>query len=157
MTAITTDYLLTKWFRPVPIKSIQDQYMIDEDWNVFTIGKQIFLTPRIDWYWYIFVRMYVPERQKTKGKNFPIARMVCAVFNGTDGIRWQVNHKNLNKLNNHYSNLEFITPAQNSHHRLNNGWWERKTYQETRRLLDEQQRKFKASAKHAEIMAYLAQ
>lgn len=155
MTAITHEFLLSKWFHPVPVNKIKDKYFIEESGNIFSIQKQMFLNPQVESSWYIFIKLTTTERNKPKKKPYSIARMVCTVFNGTKGITGQVNHKDLNKVNNHYTNLEFISPAQNSHHRLKNWWGERKTYQETRQLLDEQQRIFRQSEHYLEIMAYL--
>ena len=50
-----------------------------------------------------------------------IHRLVAKYFvNNTDKDKVIVNHKDLNKLNNHYNNLEWTTQKENVHHYFKN-------------------------------------
>lgn len=73
------------------------------------------LKPQMDRYGYLVVNLYLNGKMKT----VKIHRLVCTSFN--EGKGETVNHKDFNKLNNHYSNLEFCSTIQNIKHAWNNG------------------------------------
>jgi Pyruvate/2-oxoacid:ferredoxin oxidoreductase delta subunit len=52
------------------------------------------------------------------GRSYTVHRLVAAAYLGLDILdsKTQVNHKDLNKLNNHVSNLELVTQGQNIRH-----------------------------------------
>lgn len=50
-----------------------------------------------------------------------VHRVVAKLWLGPNPGGLQVNHKDGNKLNNHYSNLEYITCRDNIHHAIRNG------------------------------------
>lgn len=54
-----------------------------------------------------------------KFKTHKIHRLVAHAFIG-DPDALQVNHKDCNKLNNHYSNLEYVTHSENVQHAIDN-------------------------------------
>lgn len=54
-------------------------------------------------------------------KTFLLHRLVCENFIGPCPSGHQVNHKDLNKENNHLENLEYLTHQQNMIHANNNG------------------------------------
>lgn len=49
-------------------------------------------------------------------KTLKVHRLVMKAFNGSNDL--PVNHKDRNKMNNHISNLEYVTNIQNVHHAL---------------------------------------
>lgn len=49
-----------------------------------------------------------------------IHRIICTMFNGGNHPDHQVNHEDGNKLNNHYTNLTWMTPLENVRHSINN-------------------------------------
>ncbi len=51
-----------------------------------------------------------------KRKSYTIHRLVAEHFLTKIKGKDHVNHKNSNKLNNHISNLEWVTPKENAHH-----------------------------------------
>lgn len=55
-------------------------------------------------------------------KRVSIHQLVARVFcHKPSENHSQVNHKDLNPQNNHYSNLEWVTPKQNIEHAISNG------------------------------------
>lgn len=50
-----------------------------------------------------------------------VHRVVAKLWLGPNPGGLQVNHKDGNKLNNHFSNLEYITCKENIHHAIKNG------------------------------------
>jgi len=52
---------------------------------------------------------------------YTIHRIVAELFvENTNGLS-HVNHKDRNRANNHYKNLEWCTPLENNHHAINTG------------------------------------
>jgi hypothetical protein len=58
-----------------------------------------------------------------KHKLCHIHRLVAKAFIENNQNLPQVNHKDLNKLNNHVDNLEWVTPLENMRHALKNKKW----------------------------------
>lgn len=54
-------------------------------------------------------------------KNYFIHRLVGKAFVPNPDNKPQINHKDMNKLNNHYTNLEWVTNAENTDHSYLNG------------------------------------
>lgn len=53
----------------------------------------------------------------SKGRTFPVHRLVAECFVPGDNEGLQVNHKDGNRTNNSPENLEFVTRSENMHHR----------------------------------------
>ena len=82
------------------------------------ISKERILKPGIDTIGYNIVVL----RSNNKSKTRKVHQLVCESFlNHTPcGHKLVVNHKDLNKLNNHVDNLEIITQRENVHHKQYN-------------------------------------
>lgn len=55
-------------------------------------------------------------------KKFSTHSLVASAFLGQRPEKMQINHKDGNKLNNHYSNLEYISGLENMRHARDNGF-----------------------------------
>lgn len=61
------------------------------------------------------------RRVRISGKTYFNHRSVALMFVPNPDNKPQVNHKDMNKLNNHYSNLEWMTNQENNNHSFDNG------------------------------------
>ena len=67
---------------------------------------------------YLLTQFYLGNNKR---KSYLIHRLVALYFIPNPENKLQVNHKDKNKLNNHYSNLEWVTPKENMKHHYENG------------------------------------
>ena len=91
-------------------------HSITPDGKVFSSKSGRFIKLFISNTGYYIFTSFDPKKQKTV--NFAIHRLValCFVENPDPNENTQVNHKDGNKLNNHFSNLEWVTPQYNTQH-----------------------------------------
>lgn len=66
---------------------------------------------------YVKVKLY----KNSKGKTFPVHRLVAKAFIANGENKKEVNHIDCNKYNNNVSNLEWCTRAENHLHKCKNG------------------------------------
>lgn len=78
-------------------------------------GKK--LSKREDKYGYLRTTLYI----NTKRTDFFVHRLVAELYCNDFDINLQVNHKDGNKKNNDYNNLEWVTCQQNIRHSWDNG------------------------------------
>lgn len=88
--------------------------------------------------YYIFTS-FDSKRQKTV--NFAVHRLVamCYVDNPDTENNTQVNHKDGNKINNHFSNLEWVTPQYNTQHSNTEGLRKKPFTEDYTKIPDEAQ------------------
>lgn len=87
-------------------KKIYDNYEIDECGNVFSLSSQTYLKPHLDRYGYLYVTI--------KGRHKKVHRLVAEAFLENKDEKPCIDHIDRNKLNNHVSNLRFVTHKENS-------------------------------------------
>lgn len=75
------------------------------------------LKPWLNTTGYYMVSLFV----NNKPKHMYVHRLVAEAFIGDKPEGCQINHLDGNKLNNHPSNLEYVTPKQNTQHALEKG------------------------------------
>ncbi len=75
------------------------------------------LTPAMGTYGYLLVSLRIDGRGKTQ----PVHRLVAKAFLPNPDQLREVNHKDGDKTNNHVSNLEWVTSAENHHHAVGMG------------------------------------
>lgn len=97
-------------------------YKISNMGKVINIKRSKILKPEITKNGYLRVKLF----KNGKMKNFFVHRLVAEYFIKTNIINhelkyFQVNHKDGNKLNNNYKNLEWCSAKENTIHSLQNG------------------------------------
>ena len=92
-------------------------------WNGYGwwYSKEIILKPRP-------VRGYLQFTISVNGKHIPLNahRTIAQLFIDNPRNLSEVNHKDLNKHNNHYKNLEWMSHNDNMKHARNNGAWNKR-------------------------------
>ncbi|WMM74449.1 HNH endonuclease [Rhodococcus pyridinivorans] len=93
-------------------------YVITDDGKVFSLFKNRWLKQ------YLTKNGYARVRLSSKGteRAFLVHRLVAQHFvHRDDDRKIYVNHKDSNRLNNHYSNLEWCTAKENTQHAIKAG------------------------------------
>lgn len=80
-------------------------------------GKKKVLSNNVSSSGYAQVNLYVSGMCT----HFSVHQLVALVFIGVCPEGYTVNHKDGNKLNNHWTNLEYVSYSSNTLHALNNG------------------------------------
>jgi len=91
-------------------------YLISENGDIFSKRSNTILLPQVNKGGYLQLTLYL-DGVKTPCR---IHRLVGKYFlEEKEGL--QINHKDGNKLNNHFSNLEYVTSKENHRHGIENG------------------------------------
>jgi len=108
------------------IKGYDGKYLVDESGSVYstkynnTDEIQV-LKPRVN----DRGRLYVNLCRDGKSKSCKIHRIVAETYLEGYEEGLEVNHKDGNKLNNHFSNLEWASRVENLEHGVENGLFQR--------------------------------
>lgn len=70
-----------------------------------------------------YKRINLSHGSKKDVEKIYIHRLVATLFieNDNPNLKTDINHKDGNKLNNHYTNLEWVTKSDNTNHAIENG------------------------------------
>ena len=77
------------------------------------------LKQKVDGQGYFIVKIWSNKDKKTH--NVRVHRIMARTFLGPCPKGKKVNHKDANKLNNHYKNLEYMTRSENTKHAYDHG------------------------------------
>jgi len=94
------------------------KYHVSLDGYVYSDFSDQYITQKIDDYGYLRAQLHGIDG---KCYNLLVHRLVALAFVPTTDVNLQINHKDGNKTNNWYSNLEWATNLQNAHHALRSG------------------------------------
>lgn len=114
--------------RVKPVKGYETLYKIDEYGIVYNIKRKTIIKWRYAYQRYNAKRTYKYIRlyKKGKGKSFPVHRLIALTFIPNPLNLPEVNHIDGDKDNNHISNLEWITHADNMKHAAEHGLMKQK-------------------------------
>jgi hypothetical protein len=99
------------------VKGYNDLYSINIKGEVYSWRSKKFLKPQKQRNGYLTVNLFNGKNVKTK----TIHRLVAEVFIHNEFDKPFVNHKDLDKTNNHVNNLEWVTASENIQHANDNG------------------------------------
>lgn len=92
-----------------------DKYFVTESGQIYSIYKKGYLKPAPSMKGYLHLTL-----MKNRKINKVIHRLVAEAFIPNPENKPEVNHKDCNKLNNHFSNLEWCTRSENIIHSYKN-------------------------------------
>jgi hypothetical protein len=98
-----------------PIRGWEGLYSVDEIGNVFSERNRFFLKQNLAGNGYPFVTLH---RGKQGKHQVYIHRIIAEMFLSNPKNKPEVNHNDGNKLNNHISNLEWMTSSENNIHAI---------------------------------------
>lgn len=99
------------------IKGYEGLYKINECGDVYSESRRRLIKPYINKSGYLMIAL----SKNCKAKHILVHRLVALNFiKNTEG-KPQVNHIDCNKLNNHISNLEWMTQQENIQHAVDQG------------------------------------
>ena len=108
--------------KTINLPGYEGLYLIYEDGNVFSMRKNRLLKQHINNRIYQYRHVFlVPHNGKGHWHYTHV--MVATHFIGKKPEGCEVNHKDLDRSNNHYKNLEWITHAKNMQHARQNSNW----------------------------------
>lgn len=96
-----------------PVIGYEGRYIIDEYGNIFSIKKNRRIKPHLDKDGYVIVVLCIGYDTK----KYKLHRLVAKHFLEDFEESRQINHKDFNKSNNHYSNLEKSSHFHNQNHK----------------------------------------
>lgn len=99
----------------MPINGYEN-YFINENGDVWNSRKRIWLKRMVNKGYNQIILC-----KKSKHKTFKPHRLVAIAFIPNPENKPEVNHKDGNKLNNHFTNLEWATPSENIKHAFRTG------------------------------------
>lgn len=97
-----------------PVIGFEALYEVSNLGNIKSLRAGKVLKRIINNHGYCRVGLY----SKNKYSQFQVHRLVAIHFIPNPENKPCINHKDSNKLNNHYSNLEWVTIAENIHHNM---------------------------------------
>lgn len=99
--------------------NLKYDYYVNEDGSIYSLISNKTLNWSLDKDGYAKVRLMSDDNKRHR---YSVHRLVLENFNPIDNMdQLQVNHKDGNKLNNHLSNLEWVTSSENNLHKYKIG------------------------------------
>lgn len=127
-------------WRNVAIKGYEHLYKISEKGDVYSLKVKRILKGSMNGTFYRYKMYHIGLRWRFAH------RLVYEAFIGPIPQGKEINHRDMNKMNNHYTNLEAVTRQENVWHARNNKYWrsDRKGFTHSQETKDKMaQAKFK--------------
>ena len=138
-------------YKKLRIYGYEGCYLIYENGSIYSLRKSRFIRPSVNIPGYYMV--YLTKKEGGKGKSFTIGSLVLSHFvERKPSKKHECHHKDFNKSNNHYNNLEWCTHAENILRSRQEGYW-KKSYVWLGKSRSEETRAKMAMAKQKPIKA----
>lgn len=96
---------------------LDPSYLVEKTGQIYSTKSNMYLTRKLNNCGYYRVSLYINK----KVRNVYIHRMVAVTFLPLPSLdKIQVNHKDMNRLNNHVDNLEWMSSKENNQHGKDN-------------------------------------
>lgn len=124
--------------RFLPITNFEGRFWISDIGRIVSFNHKFkFLNPPIDGTGYRSCTLRMKPKKLCIRLHSLVGQHFCEMKDM--GVRMTWNHKDGNKLNNHYTNLEYITAAENCTHAVTNGLYDIKGENHPHRKLSNEQ------------------
>ena len=118
--------------RFIDIPRIEKYFRIDEDGAIWSRRRQKYLKPTFNTAGYLYVAIPIPDETNVNRyesvRSYAVHRLVATKYIGQCPEEKETSHKDGNKTNNYWINLEYITHAENilksyrEHGRIGKDW-----------------------------------
>lgn len=100
-------------YRDIP--GYEGKYQVTSWGRVYTVDREDYVTPQLSEKGYLRVDLYDGSGKR---KHFKVHRLVAKAFVPNPDGKPHVNHKDGNKKNNSFTNLEWVTDRENKEHSM---------------------------------------
>lgn len=131
------------------LKGFEEYYSITEDGKIFSKRKQRFLKLSLKKNGYVYIELNVAGNVYYKR----VHRLVAETYIPNPDNKPMVNHKDGNKSNNYYTNLEWVSGSENNIHAIENGLVDPKKQSHTYVIVDNKGNELCRAVGQAELLS----
>lgn len=131
------------------LKGFEEYYSITEEGKIFSKRRQRFLKPSLKKNGYVYIELNVGGNVYYKR----VHRLVAETYIPNPNNKPMVNHKDGNKSNNYYTNLEWVSGSENNIHAIENGLVDPKKQSHTYVIVDNKGNELCRAVGQAELLS----
>lgn len=131
------------------LKGFEEYYSITEDGKIFSKRRQRFLKLSLKKNGYVYIELNVAGNVYYKR----VHRLVAETYIPNPDNKPMVNHKDGNKSNNYYTNLEWVSGSENNIHAIENGLVDPKKQSHTYVIVDNKGNELCRAVGQAELLS----
>jgi len=108
--------MLTAEKRFINIPHIEEYFIIEEDGAIWSKRKKKYLKPTFNTAGYLYVSLPLPledNHPSIDTRSYAVHRLVACKYIGQCPYGLETSHKDGDKMNNHYTNLEYLSHSAN--------------------------------------------
>lgn len=131
------------------LKGFEEYYSITEDGRIFSKRSQRFLKASLKENGYVYIELNIEGDVYYKR----VHRLVAETYIPNPDNKLMVNHKDGNKSNNHFTNLEWVSGSENNIHAIENGLFDPNKQSHTYVIVDSEGNELCRAVGHAELLS----